>query len=183
MNNSTNAVQKHNKGRAGWNSLTGFTLIEMMLVLLIFMTVFGSIMQLMQYGRISWYVADTEVEVQQQIRVAMEKMSRELSQTNTANISINSSQDKIAFAMPVTYTNGSIIWGNQIQYFLGGTNNQQLLRTESGVTTILARNIINIIFAQPVFAVVSISLTAQKAAPTGHIVTKSLSSQINIRND
>lgn len=161
----------------------GFTLVELLMVLCIFTIVFGSTFQVMQRGQMSWFIADAEVELQQQLRIGMDKMIRELSQAGSTNLSINGAQDTITFSIPTGYNAGAIVWGSSIQYAPGGTNNRQILRTSAGETTILVNNITNVVFAQPAASVVSISLAAQKNTATGHAVNKTLSSQVNLRND
>lgn len=161
----------------------GFTLLELLLVLGIFTLVFGSVFQIMQRGQMSWFIADAEVELQQQLRIGMDKITRELSQASSANLSINAAQDGVTFAIPSGYNAGAIVWGSSIQYSRGGTNNQQLLRTSNAETTVLVNHITNAVFTQPTAGVLSIDLTVGKNAATGHAVSKTLSSQVNLRND
>jgi prepilin-type N-terminal cleavage/methylation domain-containing protein len=156
-----------NKARAG------FTLIELMVVMLIFSIISAAIFAVLAMGRQSWQIGTTRVEVQQEARKAMDSMLRDLrgaSSIDPGTFVAGVSDDIIRFTLQ----------GTQIEFALNPAG--QLQRIESGVTTILANHVNAIQFELFGNNVVYLTLTTRKNTILGHSVEMSLNSQVVLRN-
>jgi prepilin-type N-terminal cleavage/methylation domain-containing protein len=172
----------------------GFTLLETMIVLLIFGIVLGAIFTAMTMGRLSWYSGDAQVEVQQETRKGLSRMVRELRQTSSSFLQDGQGEDvpadgryygKITFKMPAGLDDsGGIVWSDDITYSLGGLNNKQLLRTEGGQSIVLANNITLLQFRRgsTTQELLEINLQAEKKTIREQIIQSTLSSQVKLRN-
>lgn len=174
----------------------GFTLIELMVVIFIFLIISAAVYGILTIGRQSWYIGSTQVELQQEVRRGMDRMIRELRQSGQNTIvdvpADDSSYSTITFQIPedtdgdgdVIDDGGNIEWGSQITYSLGGLNNQQLLRSSGGTSTVLANNVINLQFKRSSTTpnILEISLQAEKDTVRGRTIQLTLSSQVSLRN-
>ncbi len=174
----------------------GFVLAEFIMVVLIFSMIMGGIFGVLTVGRQSWHTGSIQVELQQEARRAMDWMVREIRQSGLNYAPkhpggvIGLADDglvhnTITFRMSQGWDNNNdwIDWGNQIQYSIGGLNNQQLLRTEGAQVVVLANNVVGLGFRrQPGSPIVEISLQAQKVSAPGRTLQWTLNSQVTLRN-
>jgi len=65
----------------------GFTLIELMIVILIFSIMLGAAYSVLTMGRTSWQTGDIQIELQQEARNAMDQMVKELRESGRNTIS------------------------------------------------------------------------------------------------
>ena len=154
------------KGRAG------LTLIELMAVVTIFTLIFGAMFGVLTMGRKSWQIGRIQVEVQQQARIAMEAMLRELRGASSVDQSTffgGVSENIIRF----------ILGGETIEYALNAT---QLQRTAGETSTIVANDIEAVEFNLLGGDVVHVNLKARRASALGGRVGISLNSQVALRN-
>ena len=137
------------------NSLTGFTLIEILVVAVI-LSLFGvGILTVLNSSDTTWNAEMGLVQLQQQARQAMDRMIRELRQAKASSVNLVSSQD-INFLIPGSGT-------NYIRYFL---NDGQILREYpegSGVSSVLGNNISSLDFSSLVSGVVKVQLQVQRS--------------------
>lgn len=89
--------------------LRGFTLIELMVVIAIFTVILGASYALMSSGKMIWYSGDVKVELQQDLRQAMDDMSFEISESSPTRIAIAAGGNSITLQTPVD-ENGSGTW-------------------------------------------------------------------------
>jgi len=176
--------------------LKGLTLVELMIVLLIFSIILGAIFAIMNVSRTSWQTGNVQVEMQQETRKGMDRMLRELrqsGQTIITGVPANGvSYSSIAFQIPedgdndgdVTDGSGNIEWSAQITYSLGGLDGEQLLRTSGGSSIVMANKIISLQFSRAATTpnILEISLQAQKNTAQGTTIQSNLNSQANLRN-
>lgn len=117
----------------GSRSEKGMTLVEVMVALLIFSIVLGTVYTLYLQGVITWRHGESKLEVQDHLRLAMDRMSREL---RTAlyldNNNLNQNNELTFF---IVDKNGNPA---RVRYYLRGT---QLLREWQGTSNPLASNI------------------------------------------
>jgi prepilin-type N-terminal cleavage/methylation domain-containing protein len=170
-------------------SLTGFTLIEILFGVAIFSILILAIFAVMNVGIGAWFSSDVSVQLRQEIIKAFTKMEKELKETRPAQISltIGTSSSSLTFKIPHDNNNdgtildsfGNIEWSGNIMYALNGAN--EITRTASGVTSVLARNVVNLQFSRPTSPVnlLQIDITARKVSTqrrtiqdTGQITTK-----------
>lgn len=124
------------------NSLTGFTLVEVLVTTVVLSLLLMGILAVLNSSDMTWNVDMGLVELQQQTRQAMAGMIREIRQAGSVNITtIIPTQDSIDFSIP-----GSC--ANCIRYYLD-TNTDQILReyedSNGSETTIVLANNINVL--------------------------------------
>lgn len=167
---------------------SGFTLVEVMMVVFIFLLLITGIMTMLVASRRFWLAGDARIEAQQEIRKAIDWVSDELRQAGLSTISGVPSNgtwyNSITFQVPQTVIDGYIIWDTpSIQYFLGGSTGTQLIRRQ-GVTEKIIANNISSFQVRRQFAtrrVVEISIQAQ-CQGINESVTVDIDSQIRLRN-
>jgi prepilin-type N-terminal cleavage/methylation domain-containing protein len=157
--------------------MKGFTLVEILISTIILTILILAAFQIMEVDRSSWFSADVSVQLRQEIIKAYMKMERELRQTRPAQINLGSgsSASSITFRIPQDNNGdgtildgaGNIEWSGNITYALNGSN--QIIRTASGVTTIIANNVINLRFTRPISPVniLEIDTVVQRTSATG----------------
>lgn len=172
--------------------MKGFTLIEIIFGVAIFLILVLAIFAVMNAGVGTWFTSDVSVQLRQEIIKAFTKMEMELKETRPAQVSltIGSSSPSLTFKIPQdTGTGGSdldssgnIIWSNNIVYTLNGAN--EITRTVSGVTSVLARNVVNLQFTRPMSPVnlLQIDITARKVSAAGRTVQDTGQIMIKMRN-
>ena len=165
------------------NSLTGFTLIEVLVAAIVLSLLFMGALAVLRISDVTWNVDMGLVGLQQQVRQAMAGMVKEIRQAGSVNITtITSTQDDIDFSIPGSGT-------NRIRYYLD-TSTGQILReypNGSGATIVLANNIITLEFSGP--DPVQIQLRAQKTVrgrtitfPGTTAVPEDLTEKVKLRN-
>lgn len=167
----------------------GFTLVEIMIVVVIFTLLIGTIFTVLATGKTSFQIGNVRIELQQDLRRGMDWITEELRQSGSSTISgvpANGSwYDTITFRIPVGVSGGNIVWEtDEIQYLLGGLNNRQLLRKVDSDEKVLANNIISLEFSRQSLSsgIVEIALEAEKETVKGHLVEVDLDFKIKLRN-
>lgn len=172
------------------NKNNGSILTEVMVVILIFSLLLGVVFTILATGKNAWYIGDTSVELQQELRKAMTIMARDLRQTGSAKIigvpPNGSWCSSITFQKPTGANFGYITWGPQNQFVLGGLNNRQLLRLNAlGNTEEVLANNINSLQIRRQYAtrdVIEVVLNADKSTVKGTQINRDLSFQVKLRN-
>ena len=176
--------------------MKGLTLVELMIVLLIFSIILGAIFAIMNVSRTSWQTGNVQVEMQQETRKGMDRMLSELRQSGQTVITgvpaNGASYSSVTFQIPedsdsdgdVTDGSGNIEWSAQITYSLGGLDGEQLLRASGGSSTVLANKITSLQFSRAAGTpnILEISLQAQKNTAQGTTIQSTVNSQVNLRN-
>lgn len=145
--------------------MKGLSLIELMITLLVFSVVLGAIYGVMTMGRSSYQTGDIQIAVQQEARKAMNKITTELREASSVNLSNE---------YPFT------IWGQKIKYKV--TDNQLQKVVQGGSTTVLANNVASIQFTLYGGDIVYISVSTQKNTFLGRSLSANLTSQVTLRN-
>lgn len=174
--------------------MRGLSLVEVLVSILIFSFIFIAIFNILSSGQASWYTADVQIELQQEIRKALMVMNTQLRQSGSSVISGVPADDNyytsITFKIPqdldgdgdVIDSIGNIEWSNNITYSL---DSNRILRTvEGGATSILANQISNLRFLRPSGApnIIEIGITAQKDNVFGRSLQLGVSSSVKMRN-
>lgn len=125
----------------------GFTLLELMLVVLIFTILFAAILAVLTTQDRSWHVAQYKLTEQQEARKAVDNMSRLLRQSNPdwvingthypVNITLN---NRIDFYQPVFTAAGDISALRKITFKLNPDDSSQLLKKEGTQNTVVIAN-------------------------------------------
>jgi len=173
--------------------MKGFTLMEVIFAVAIFLILVLAIFAVMNVGIGAWFSSDVSVQLRQEIIKAFTKMEKELKETRPAQISltIGSSSPSLTFKIPqrdafnhiILDSSGSIVWSNNsIAYALNGAN--EITRTAQGVTSVLARNVVNLQFTRPTSPVnlLQIDITARKVSAARRTVQDSGQIMTKMRN-
>ena len=146
-------------------TIKAFTLIELMIAMAIFSIILGAIYSVLSMGRTSYYTGDIQIAVQQEARKAMGKMTREIREASSVNLS-----DGYPF----------LIQTNRIKYEVNSGQLQKII--EGGSTTVLANDVGNVQFTLIGGDIVYITLTTQKNTVLGRSLSADLTSQVKLRN-
>jgi Tfp pilus assembly protein PilV len=169
----------------------GLTLIEIIIAVLLSSIILGAVFSVLSVARTLWKTGCSQLNVQQEGRKGIFLMMKELRQAESAAISgvppDGTNYNSITFHIPDSISETGIIWSGNIQYSLGGLNNTQLLRSQSGTQRVLANNISAVNFSRDAAApdIVTISVTARKYTFPGFSTSESyvtLSSKAEARN-
>jgi prepilin-type N-terminal cleavage/methylation domain-containing protein len=168
------------------SSLTGFTLLETLVVVAILSFVFAALIMVLSSGRTSWSQADSQIALQQDLRQAITEMVKDLGQSGQsqvsrpansvayASISFNQSQGALS--------SGAINWSTSpITFSLSGN---QVLETQGADSRVLANNVTSLTFTRQVAAprVIRINMTTSRETMFGRAVNASLASSVFLRN-
>lgn len=113
--------------------LRGFTLVELMVVVAIFTIVIGAAYVILNSGRTSWQVGDTKIELQEDLRAAIDEMIFEIFEADPAGVIIAGGGTSITLQTPVD-ENASGSWQDTT---LDGTNDFYLEHTLDGSNNIV----------------------------------------------
>ena len=172
-------------------SNNGFTLVELMVVMVIFSMIVAAIFGVLSAGRQSWHAGSMQLQLQQETRKAMDWMVRELRQSGQATIAglpaDGNPYAAITFQKSQGWdsVSGTINWGNQIQYSHGGLDldsdgdQDQLLRIAGAQTEVLANNIEVLQFRRPAGSPIIVVISLQAQSQT---MQSTLNSQVTLRN-
>lgn len=163
----------------------GFTLLEMMIVLAIVAVIGAALFMTMSTGRTSWYEADTQIALQEELRKAMRQITEDLVQSSKNQVSIPA--DGVVYSSMTlnisqgVFSNGTINWGTPVSYALIGG---QINRSQGSDSRILANNITQMDFKRQVLSsnIVRINLTARKSTQWNRLLNASLESGVSLRN-
>lgn len=132
-------LQTIGRQKKGKMSVTGFTLIEILLSIIILSILIAGIFAVLRIGDMSWQSDMGLLDLQQGVRQAIDGMTRETRQGRPTDITITphgvTPGDTIQFLIPDSV--------NTIQYSL---QNEQIVRQHAGTNTVLANNINSLSF-------------------------------------
>ncbi|MFH1201428.1 MAG: prepilin-type N-terminal cleavage/methylation domain-containing protein [Candidatus Omnitrophota bacterium] len=179
----------------------GLSIVELLVALTLFVIVVGALFLIITPSIDSFQLGDAQLDVEAQLRQALDTMTSELMQTKISKIddgpvsADNNNYNTIRFAIPHDIDgdgdildSGQIVeWSDQgsapwnIRYILSGG---QLLRISGGSVTVLGNHISSLIFRRPSINqnIIEISVTAERATAKNRQTSINLSSQIRMRN-
>jgi len=163
----------------------GFTLVELMVVVALSTMVFYGIFTMLRLGAIQANVAGVRMTIGSSAREGMTRMLQELREASPDSFVWATST--ISFTIPQSVSDGgSITWGPAITYSLGGTNNTQLLRTQSGQISVVANDIQAVNFSSNDVtdpSLVTVQMTVQRQTLQGRTYSETLVGQGKVRNE
>lgn len=176
------------------NSVTGFTFVEIILAVSIFLVLIVSLYGVMETGRGSWFRASTAVELRQEIIRALTRMESELKEVRPGLISLaaGDTSSSLVFKLPQDIDNdgtilsvslGQVEWSNNITYALNGAN--EITRTVQGDPAfIIAKDIVSLEFTRPVGQdrILEILITARKTSVLRNTVEDTGGIEVKMRN-
>ena len=111
-----------------------YTLVEMMVVLAVFIFIFGAVISIMLASNNSWRVGNNIIIEQQEARKAMDNIVRLLRQSNP-NWGVTPGENSILFYRPVFDVNGNIVDKHWVVFKLNPADPHQLIKDEQGLPT------------------------------------------------
>lgn len=176
----------------------GFSLIELMVVMVIFMLVMGSVLELLSVGQVSWQSGSCKITVTQELRRGMENMVKELSQAEISTLSLSDggTSNSISFQMAqdlngdgtISFSSGELeglrATDPSITYSLTYSTSlgfNQLTKTVSGSSSVLANYLTALQFTRS-SNIVEISISGQKTSTFGRVLSGSLNGRLALRN-
>jgi len=104
--------------------MKGFTLIEVLISSVILIIIFTGVFLVLNAGDQSWNAGSGSLDLQQQVRQAMDGMSKELRQARGGNITIEPDGRSINFTVPINITTNPVTYSSVINYYLNAAGNQ-----------------------------------------------------------
>lgn len=184
----------NDKSVKGKRFLSGFTLVEVMIVVVLFSIIFAVTFDVLLSGRRSFDVSSMRYDIQTNAALGLNNMARELRNSASSYVDVDAGGDSVKFLVPIGSQNGNLIWGadgvanQRIRYEVNGQN--QLVRDRfdvsdsivNGTTRILANYVDDVDFAsQPNGLIMNIT-TSEQNKVTKEWLEESLSSTITFRN-
>lgn len=164
--------------------MKGFTLFEVLLSTLILSVMVVGIYGVLNIGDKTYNHDMALLDLQQQVRQAMDGMIKELKQSKTSLITISGGGARIDFKVPTDLTTSPVTYTNDfIAYYLSG--NQILREYPSGTTKVLANDINSLLFSLS-GEVLTVQLSAQKTVKQrllGFPLTGLLTQKVRLRNE
>jgi len=172
--------------------MRAFTLLEVMVSVSIFTLMILAVFGVMDVGRASWFTGGLAVEMRQEIIKPFMTMEKELRETASSQVSLQSgtNSSSITFRAPqdndgdgdVLDATGNIEWSGTITYALNASG--QITRTASGATSVLANNIVGLVFTRPVTPVniLRIDITSRKTSVLRRQIQDTGQIEVKMRN-
>jgi len=162
--------------------MKGFTLVEILVTVLILSFFIGGLFMVLNMGGMTYSTDLCLLDLQQQARLAMHGMIRELRQTNEesgrGNLNIVSATE-ITFSIPSgTYSDP---WIGPIRYYLNNLENQIIREYPAGTEKPIANDIDNLVFSLT-GNLLEIQLSCAKTARRREL-SFSLREQVRLRNE
>ncbi len=160
-------------------SLTGFTLMELFISVAIFTLILSGIFVVLASGKNYLETGEHYIRVQQELRRGMDFMVEELRESGPDTVTMT--EDSITFRTPIGINGTQITWGNLIMY---SVSQDQLLRTESGISRVLVNNLQpqGFTVTNPNPQVIEIALAVNSVTSIGRTVQAGLNFTVTLRN-
>lgn len=167
----------------------GTTLVETLVVVLIFSMLVAGFYSVATVGDNSWQSNRVQIELQQDLRKSMEAMVNDLRQAGSSSIidvpANGNWYTSITFRIPEGVAAGSIDWTNEtMQLLRAGPGTLQLQRIYGAQTKIISNNITSLQFRRLSTSpnTIEIAMQAQKDTLKGLPITYNLNFNVQLRN-
>jgi type II secretory pathway component PulJ len=159
--------------------MKGFILVEVLVSILILSFLMVGIYGVLYAGSNTYHTSVGVVGLQQQARLAMDGLTRELRQARTSAINITSSDD-ISFSIP-SETYGAV-WIGPIRYYFDAVNNQIIREHPVGTEKIVANNVQSLDFSLN-DGILDIRITCANRGAAQRDLSFTLEEQVRLRNE
>ncbi|MGE0268157.1 MAG: type II secretion system protein J [Candidatus Omnitrophota bacterium] len=167
----------------------GTTLVETLVVVLIFSVLVAGFYSIATVGDNSWQVNRVQVELQQELRKSMDAMVNDLRQAGSSSIidvpANGNWYNSITFRIPEGVVAGSIDWTDStLQFLRAGPGTVQLQRIYGVQTKIVSNNITSLQFRRLTTSPkkLEVMLQAQKNTLKGLPIIYNLNFNVQLRN-
>ena len=168
-----------------FRSQRGFTLVESLISVSIFVIIAGACFSSLVAGIKIWDANDTHTELEQHLRKAMDWIKQDLTQAGSSSVTNvpadGNSYTTITFTKGSSVSGGAITWSSSTtQFILSGTN---LTRLTGSQTDTIASSIQSMTFIRQAASpnIVAVTLNAQKGSGAG-TMSSSTTFQVELRN-
>ena len=165
------------------------TLVETLFCAVIFTFIMGACVALLLRGWDSWNISSAQAELTQELNQSAFWLTNDLRQSGASVITNVPADDnpytQISFAEAQDVLSGSVVWGPVINYSLGGTNGQQLIRVQNAQTHIIAVHVTTFQISRQAASpnMVNVQLTAHAPTLRGNQqLTATLNFKVLLRN-
>lgn len=153
------------------NAKRGFTLVEILVSVAIALFVVLGVYAVLNVGNTSWFTDMGMLDLQQEARLAMDGMIREVRQSSSGDVSITNGGEKVEFYIPDV--------SSGISYFI--QNNELVREHPAGTEKVLAGDLTSLNFSLA-SDTVTILLTVGKTAQNRNL-SFSLAQKVRLRNE
>lgn len=153
------------------NAKRGFTLVEILVSVAIALFVVLGVYAVLNVGNTSWFTDMGMLDLQQEARLAMDGMIREIRQSSFDDVFINNAGGKVEFYIPDV--------SNSISYFI--QNNELVREHPAGKEKVLAGDLTSLNFSLAADTV-TILLAVGKTAQNRNL-SFSLAQKVRLRNE
>ncbi|MFZ2357152.1 MAG: prepilin-type N-terminal cleavage/methylation domain-containing protein [Candidatus Omnitrophota bacterium] len=163
--------------------MKGFTLLEVMISLVILSVLIAGIFGVLNISDKTYHNDMGLLELQQQVRQAMDGMVKELKQSKASSITISNAGARIDFKVPTDLTTSPVTYTSFIAYYRSG--NQILREFPAGTTKVLA-NDINALTFSLTGNMLQVQLSAQQTVRQRVLtfpLTGFLTQKVRLRNE
>ena len=182
----------------------GYTLIEILVTVAIFAVLAAAIQGVLLVGESSWQTNSVRVELVQEIRKAMDRMSDDLRQTGPGAIeegpktADGTTYTSIQFQKAIGVQGGSIQWdevaskARYTEFILDAVNSGHLLKNievddgnnNTNTSVVIAQNIKTLEFSRKGAApdIIEVVLVAEKNTVKGRVITINFGFDVQMRN-
>ncbi len=156
----------------------GFTLLEIIVVVAIFSLIVDAIFTVFNIGQNTFFSNEACLHLQQNLRLSMDGMIREIRQSSASDITISSGGSKIVFKIPLDITTDPVTKSADISYSL--VSGQIIRENPAGTQKVIANDITSLTFTQSGNNV-EISISASDTLKQ-RTYTQSLKESVLLRN-
>lgn len=157
----------------------GMTMAEILISVAIFSVVLAACYVLLMAGSDSWETNEVKIELQQDLRKAVDWITQDLRQAGSVsitNVPANGTwYTLITFRKASSVSGGSVVWDTDTtKYLLGGSDSTQLQRqTGSQTPKVIGQNFQSLRFRRQSSSanIIDVALQARKKTPRGQNLT------------
>jgi prepilin-type N-terminal cleavage/methylation domain-containing protein len=170
--------------------MRGFTIIELLVVVLITAVIMTLLLLIMNVGQRSWFTGDVAIELRDQAVRAVTTMNKEISATRPSktDLTIGETDNSFTFYLPhdndgdgsVVDSDGNIEWSAAVTYSLNALN--QIIRSQEGVNSVLGTNIASLEFTRTSDRIIQVDILVIKTPNMGERLEDVEQSVIKMRN-
>lgn len=173
--------------KSGSRGDRGFTVLELLVTVSLFTMLMLLLGMVIRGGDAQIQQSQARLLLQESLRDSLYRMGQEIRESSPARVAVANAGASVSFQIPAAVSDGGVItWSNSITYTVGGINNRQLLRTDTGTgqTRVMANDVQSIVFALQGAPVerVSYLVTARRDLTNGRMLTASFTGEARLRN-
>lgn len=185
--------------RVSQNKTSGFTIFEVLFITILMVLIIAAFLSILRIGELSNTISGAKIELQQEVRRAVDTMATDLRQTGREKLWVELANGSTTlfsglgngttftnplFVMCLGYDGSNIIWSsNQIGYSFDA-DNSTIIRTDNSTTqTWQFNNITDLEFRKLDVNLLGVNITGEKTARRNLRPTFGLQAEVRLRNE